>query len=175
MRQGLDVPVNFATCTMFGALGAVLFICVAAITFYKNTQELLAVRGMEEHSQHVMSLLEISAQRVERMDYLGRLYLTGKNKDDLNTVQTTATLLDSSLAQLESTVWDSSQRSRAHSARDCAQELTRQVNGLVQQDTEAGRMSLTRKALECRDIISRMEVEESSLLKQRTDVAHRDT
>jgi diguanylate cyclase (GGDEF)-like protein len=160
---------------MLGALGAVLFICAAAIIFYKNTQQLLAYRGLEEHSQQVLNLLEISAQRMEQMDYLGRLYLTGKNKDDLNTVQATAAQLDTNLAQLENFIWDSNQRSRAHSAHDCALELTRQVNGQLQQDTEAGRMSLTRKAQECRDIISRMQVEEAVLLKQRMEIAHRGT
>ena len=160
---------------MLSALGAVLFICAAAIIFYKNTQQLLASRGLEEHSQQVSRLLEISAQHMERMDYLSRLYLTTRNKDDLNTVQATAAQLDTTLAQLENFIWDSNQRNRAHSAHDCSLELTRQVNGLMQQDTEAGRMSLTRKALECRDIVSRMQVEEAALLKQRMEIARRGT
>ncbi|HTZ89776.1 MAG TPA: sensor domain-containing diguanylate cyclase [Alloacidobacterium sp.] len=160
---------------ILGALGAVLFICAAAVIFYKNTQHLLASRGLEEHSQQVLNLLETAAQRTERMDYLGRLYLTEKNKDDLNTVQATAVQLDTTLSQLEDLIWDSNQRNRARSAHVCAHELTQQINGLLQQSTESDRMSLTRRALECRDIISRMQVEETILLKRRTEEAERGT
>jgi hypothetical protein len=153
----------------------VLFICASALIFYKNTDRLLTFRSLEEHSQEVLSQLELTAQRLERIDYLGRLYLTGRNKNDLSTVQATALLLNTGIDQLQDLVRDSSQRSRAHNADTCIQELAREFNGQLQQSTEADRMSLTRKVLECRDIISRMQVQEVVLLKEHISNAQQIT
>jgi diguanylate cyclase (GGDEF)-like protein len=151
----------------------VFFICAAALISYKNTGQLRASRAVEEDSQEVLNLLELTAQRLERMDYLGRLYLTGKNKDDLNTVQATADLLNIDLKQLQNLVWDRGQRSRASSASVCVQELKQQFNAQLEQSTETDRLSLTRKVLDCHDIISRMREQEAVLLKQRIGEAQR--
>ena len=160
---------------ILGAIGSVLFICASALIFYKNTERLLTFRSLEEHSQEVLSQLELAAQRLERIDYLGRLYLTGRNKDDLSTVQATARSLNTSLDQIQDLVVDSGQRSRAHNADTCIWELEREFNGQLQQSTEADRMGLTRKVLECRDIISRMQVQEVVLLKERMSHAQKIT
>jgi diguanylate cyclase (GGDEF)-like protein len=175
LSPGLSTRNRTIPLLILGALGAVLFICASAVIFYKNTEQLLGFRNLEEHSQEVLSLLELTAQRLERMDYLGRLYLTGKNKDDLNTVQSTAVLLNTGLDQLQDLVRDSGQRSLAYNAGNCVQQLTQQLDGLLQQSTETDRMSLTRKVLECRDVISRMQVQETILLKQRMSLAQQVT
>ena len=78
-----------------GATGAVLFICAAAVIFYRNTQRLLASRVLEGHSQDVLSRLQTESARLERMDYLTRIYLAERNADDKNTIQTTEGVLDS--------------------------------------------------------------------------------
>jgi diguanylate cyclase (GGDEF)-like protein len=160
---------------LLGAIGSVLFICASALLFYKNTERILTFRSLEEHSQDVLSQLELTTQRLERIDYLGRLYLTGRNKDDLSKAQATGLLLNTGIDQLQDLVRDSGQRSRAHNADTCIQELAQQFNGQLQQSTEADRLSLTQKVLECRDIISRMQVQEVVLLKERMSNAQKTT
>lgn len=154
---------------MLGALGAVLFICAAALIFYRNSQHLLNSYRAETHSHQVLNSMQAAAQRLERIDYLTRLYLLEKDKNDLNAVQFTAVQLDSGLMQLEGTVWDNGQRMRAANAHLCTQQLIEQIASLVVllNSTPADRTSLTRKVLECRDIIGRMQVEEAVLLNQR--------
>ena len=154
---------------ILGALGAVLFVCAAALIFYRNSQHLLSSRRAEEHSQQVLNSMQAAAQRLERIDYLIRLYLIDKNKDDLNAVQSAAVELDSGLAQLEEAVWDNVQRRRADDAHLCTQQLVQQIVDLVglPKTTPAERTSLTGKVLECRDIVGRMQVEEAVLLNQR--------
>lgn len=158
-----------------GAAGAVLFICAAAVIFYRNTQRLLASRVLEEHSQEVLSHLQTVSARLERMDYLTRVYLAERNVDDKNTVQTTQGVIDSGLSDLEKLIWDNKQRNRARFAHGCTDELTQQVNALLanSQSSAIERASLTRKMLECRDLVDRMETEEEILLKQRTTDAER--
>ena len=153
-----------------GATGAVLFICAAAVIFYRNTQRLLASRVLEGHSQDVLSRLQTESARLERMDYLTRIYLAERNADDKNTIQTTEGVLNSNLSDLEKLIWDTKQRDRARFARACTDELIRQVNALVanSQSGAIERAALTRKMLECRDLVDRMETEEQLLLKQRS-------
>jgi diguanylate cyclase (GGDEF)-like protein len=154
---------------IMGAFGAVLFICSAALIFYRNSQHLANSHRAEEHSQQVLNSMQAAAQRLERIEYRTRLYLIEGDRDDLNAVQSGAVQLDSGLAQLEEAVWDDGQRRRAGDARLCTQQLERQVEDLVGQlkTTPPDRTSLTRKVLECRDIIGRMQVEEAVLLNQR--------
>ncbi len=154
---------------ILGALGAVLFICAAALIFYRNSQHLLNSQRAEEHSQQVLNSMQAAAQRLERIDYLTRLYLIEKNKEDLNAVQSAAVQLDSGLAQMEDAVWDNGQRRRAGNAHLCAQQLMLQIVGLIvlPKTTAADRTNLTGKVLECREIVSRMQVEEAMLLSQR--------
>jgi diguanylate cyclase (GGDEF)-like protein len=166
---------RYRTFFLFGVLGAVLLLCGSALYFYKNTQQLLAVRDLESHSLQVLALLETSEQRLEQLDYLGRLYLTDKNKDDLNTIRATATQLDINLTRLKDLLWNSEQISRAQSAHDCAQQLTTQVNHLVLPGTDADKISLTRKVQQCRSIVTSLEEEGETLLKQRTQTENRDT
>lgn len=158
---------------ILGAMGAILFICASALFFYRNTERLMASHNSEEHSQEVLNLLQLTAQRLERLDYLSRLHLAARNKDDLNTLQATAVLLNTGLGQLESLLWDDAQRNRAHTVHACANELTRQLDVLPSspESTAVDSMSLTGKVLECRDIVSRMQVQETVLLKQRTGQA----
>ena len=146
-----------------------LFICVAALIFYRNSQHLLNSQRAEEHSQQVLNSMQAAAQRLERIDHLTRLYLIEKNKEDLNAVQAAAVQLDSGLAQMEDAVWDNGQRRRAGIAHLCALQLMLQISGLIvlPQTTAADRTNLTGKMLECREIVSRMQVEEATLLSQR--------
>lgn len=166
---------RYRTILLLGAAGAVLFICVFGFICYRNTRQVLAVSEMEERSHQVLSLLETSAQRLQKLDYLGRLYLNDKNKDDLNAIRATASQLDINLTQLESLVWDSAQRSRAQKAHVCTQQLATQMSSLALPDSDAVNLSLTRKMLQCRDIMTGMQAEEESLLNERMQIARRDT
>jgi diguanylate cyclase (GGDEF)-like protein len=154
---------------MLGALGAVLFVCASALIFYRNSQHLLSSHRAEDHSQQVLNSMQAAAQRLERIESRTRLYLIEKDKDDLNAVQSGAVQLDSGLAQLEEAVWDNGQRRRAGNAHLCAQQLVQQIEDLIvlPTTTAADRTSLSGKVLECRDIVSRMQVEEAVLLNQR--------
>ena len=102
-----------------------LFICASALPLYKNYRaNTPAFRSLEEHSQDVLSQLELTTQRLERIDYLGRLYLTGRNKDDLSKAQATGLLLNTGIDQLQDLVRDSGQHwPRAQYRRMHSREL----------------------------------------------------
>jgi diguanylate cyclase (GGDEF)-like protein len=161
---------------MLGALGAVLFICAAALIFYRNSQRLLNSQRAEEHSQQVLNSLQAAAQRLERIEYRTSLYLIEKDKDGLDAVQSEAVLLDSGMAQLEVAVWDNGQRRRAGEAHLCTQQLVQQIEHLVvlPNTTAANRTSLKGKVLECRDIVGRMQIAEAILLNQRGSEERQD-
>lgn len=155
------------------AVGTVLFICAAAVTFYRNTHELVAARSLTEHLEEVVRQLETVSARLERLDYLTHNYLAEKNEGDRKTVQTTEAVVDSELSQLQKFIRDNNQRDQARGAHACVTELNRQLNLLMasSQTTVVEGANLTRKILECRDLIGRMEEDEGVLLIERAATA----
>ncbi len=66
-----------------GALGSVIFQGAAALLVYHTTRSLLSARDLEEHSQEVLSTLQLTSQRLDRLDLTSRLYFSEKDSDDL--------------------------------------------------------------------------------------------
>lgn len=156
---------------LFAAVGVILFICLSALFVYINTKHLEASRDWRDHSQDVLSTLQSTAQRLDRIDYTSRLYLSEKNAADLQTVQSTTVVLETGLVHLEDLVHDNPpQLSRARAVHACVEELMQQVNEALPKDTTP-----SRKILQCRENVGRMQEEERILLAKRTEESRHNT
>jgi diguanylate cyclase (GGDEF)-like protein len=150
---------------VFAALGAILFICVAALFVYNTTHDVVSSRDWKDHSQDVLTTLQQTSQRLDRIEFSVRLYSTEKNAEDLATAQSTAIVLDTGIVHLSDLVKDNApQLGRAQALHTCALELKRQMGQSSLQVTD-----LQKKTLECRDDVSKMQEAERSLLTQRTN------
>ncbi len=149
---------------VFAALGAILFICAAALFVYNNTHDVVSSRDWKDHSQEVLTTLQQTSQRLDRIEFSVRLYSTEKNDEDLATAQSTAIVLDTGIVHLGDLVKDNaSQLGRALTMHKCALALKQQVS-----QPQPG-AEMQRTILECRDNVSKMQEAERALLTQRTN------
>jgi diguanylate cyclase (GGDEF)-like protein len=150
---------------IIGAVGTLFFICASALFVYNTTKGLIAWRDWRDHSQDVLSTLQLTSQRLDRVDLYSRLYLLGKDKNDLESAQSNAITLDTGLVNLVDLVKDNAaQGGRAAAMQSCVLYLKRQVNEALPQG-----VSLHQKILECRDDVSKMQEAERALLTLRTE------
>lgn len=150
---------------LFAAVGAIFFICASALFVYSTTKHLIASRDWRDHSQEVLTTLILTSQRLDRVDFSSRLYLMGKDEEDLATAQANVIALDTGLVHLADLVSDNkAQVGRAHELNSCVLELKQQINDALQQGA-----NLHKKVLECRDEASKMQESERTILTQRTE------
>ena len=150
---------------ILAAVGTSFFICAAAFFVYNTTKHLSASRDWRDHSQEVLNTLQMTSQRLDRIDFSSRLYLATKDEEDLATAQSNAITLDTGLVHLVELVKDNAaQAGRANLVHGCVLELKQQVDeGLAQGANPVKRI------LECRDGVSKMQEAERTLLTQRTE------
>ncbi|HEX3436540.1 MAG TPA: diguanylate cyclase, partial [Pseudacidobacterium sp.] len=133
-------------------------------------------RDWEEHSQEVLNTLQLTSQRLDRIDLTSRLYLLGKNEDDLRIVQSTVVTLDAGLSHLASIVQENaSQSAHARAATACVQKLKQLAEYKLPQSAELAVTDMGRQIRQCREVITRMQAEENALLKQRTSESQRSS
>jgi len=150
---------------LLGAVGTLFFVCASAFFVYNTTKDLIASRDWRDHSQEVLSTLLLTSQRLDRVDLSSRLFLVGKNEDDLAAVQSNAIALDTGLVHLVDLVKDNAaQVERANAMHTCVLDLKQQVNESLPQG-----VSPHKKILECRDDVSKMQESERTVLTQRTE------
>jgi diguanylate cyclase (GGDEF)-like protein len=150
---------------ILGALGTLFFICASALFVYNTTQRLLASRDWRDHSQEVLNTLQLTSQRLDRIDFSSRIYGMGKDEADLATAQSNAILLDTGLIHLDDLVKDNDyQLNRSHELHRCALGIKQMVNEALPQG-----VSPHKKVLECRDAVSKIQEAERTLLTQRTE------
>jgi diguanylate cyclase (GGDEF)-like protein len=149
---------------LLGAVGTLFFVCASAFFVYNNTKDLIASRDWRDHSQEVLSTLQLTSQRLDRVDSSSRLYLMGKDEADLGAAQSNAIALDTGLVHLVDLVKDDGdQVERANAMRTCVLELKQQANESLPQG-----VSPHKKILECRDDVSKMQESEQTVLTRRT-------
>ena len=150
---------------ILGAVGTLFCICASALFVYNTAKDLLASRDWRDHSQEVLSTLQLTSQRLDRVDLYSRLYLMGKDQADLGSAQSNTIALDTGLIHLIDLVKDNApQLGRAQAMHNCVLELKRQMT-----ETLTPGMDLQKKVLECRDNVSKMQEAERALLTQRTN------
>jgi len=150
---------------LLAAAGAVFFICASAFFVYNTTEHLVASRDWRDHSEEVLNTLQLTSQRLDRIDFSSRLYAAQKNEEDLATAQSNAIALDTGLVHLVDLVKDNAaQVGRAHELNRCVLELKEQINEALPQGA-----SPLNKVLECRDDTGKMQEAERTILTQRTE------
>ncbi len=155
---------------ILGAIGTLFFICASALFVYNNTRHLVASRDSRDRSQEVLNTLQLTSQQLDRIAFSERLYLMGKDEEDLATAQSTAIALDTGLIHLADLVDDNiAQIGRARDLHGCIVDLKQQVNEAMPQGT-----GLQKKIVECRDEVSKMQETERTLLTQRTVEGQQD-
>jgi diguanylate cyclase (GGDEF)-like protein len=172
------LPLNSRNKTIFllvlGAVGAVVFLCATALLVYNTTQHLFSSRNWEDHSQEVLNTLQLTSQRLDRLDLTTRLYFTGKNANDLRSAQTTTVLLNAGISHLKDLVQDNPvQTMRVKALYACGQDLKQLTDEISLTDSVAQGVAMEQKTLECRDSVARMQADENSLLRQRRDESQR--
>jgi len=155
---------------LLGAAGTIFFIFASALFVYSTTQRLVASRDWRDHSQEVLSTLLLTSQRLDRIDFSSRIYLMDKNEDDLATAQTASIVLDTGLIHLNELVKDNAdQANRAHQLHSCALGLKDLVNeGLAEAK------SPHKRVLSCRDLVSKMQEAERTVLTGRTSESQKN-
>src|SRR5262249_31159501 len=137
----------------------------SALLVYRTTKDLIASRDWRDHSQEVLSTLQLTSQRLDRVDLYSRLYLLNKDEDDLGSAQSNVIALDTGLVHLIDLIKDNAaQVARGTALHNCVLDVKQNVNEVLQ----AGG-PLHNKILECRDEVSKMQEAERSLLTQRTN------
>jgi diguanylate cyclase (GGDEF)-like protein len=149
---------------ILGTVGTLFFIAASAFFVYNTIGHLVASRDWRDHSQEVLNTLQLTSQRLDRIDFSSRIYTMGKDEADLTAAQSNAILLDTGLIHLDDLVKDNAgQASRAHELHGCALLVKHLVNEALSQGG-----SPHKKILECRDDVSKMQESERTLLTQRT-------
>ena len=158
---------------VLAAMGAILFICASAALVYNNTQHLVASRDWRDHSQDVLNTLQLTSQRLDRIDLTSRLYLMGKDRNDLATVQSNVIMLDAGLTHLAELVKDNEMQGvRAREMEGYVSDLRQQIN-----DNNALPQAFDprQEILKFRENIMKMQETERTLLSKRTDESRQST
>jgi diguanylate cyclase (GGDEF)-like protein len=152
-------------------IGTVLFICASALFVYNNTEHLVATRDWRDHSQEVLRALQTISQRLDHIDMVSRLYVQGKNEDDLQSAASNTVALDTGILHLEELVKDDPQQLGL--ARDLdvrAKKLMQEINAQLPQG-----IALSKDVLECRDEVGHMQEDERNVLAKRIEESRRNT
>ncbi|NYF81251.1 diguanylate cyclase [Granulicella arctica] len=146
------------------ALTAVASICAGGLVVYARTQHLIETRNLMDHSQTILTALQTTAQRIERIDDTMQLYQAAGDPDRLQSARSTAATTDVSMLRLQELVQDNPSQTRH------THELTKAVQSLVKElNDTATRTVPERSLLECRNIVNIMQEEERRLFRQRSD------
>ena len=150
---------------VFSGLAAIGAIGAGAVAVYLKTQHLMESRDWVDHSQAVLSTLQMQNQRLERVDSSLQLYRATGNELHLRTAHTAVAGLEVGVLRLRDLVKDNP------SERRHIQDMDQAVEGLSQAlDVAAAARKMPEQAQRgCQGIVSLMLEEERRLLQQRTD------
>jgi diguanylate cyclase (GGDEF)-like protein len=150
---------------MVCAVGAIAFTCVGGIIVYNNTQHMIESRDWLDHSQNVLTSLQLESQRLDRVVSELLLYDATHDAAELRSAQAAATAMHTGVLSLESLVGDNSSQTRQ------VQVLGAEVDGLSQTlDTiTSSDAAQEHQIQDCRRTINVIQQEERDLLKIRSD------
>jgi len=146
---------------------ALLFICAGAFTVYRNMWHTDQERKWVDHSQTVLSNLQMQTARLDRVDFNMELYVATGDRGRLKAVETPLSNLNVDQLQLQELVRDNP--SQARHARDL-NKAVEHLNAAFNSMTAGGNKVVPDKQLlDCRDAVNILQQEERSLLAARTD------
>ncbi len=146
------------------AIGAVALTSVAGFIVYANMRRVLSVRDWIDHSQQILSSLQSTTQRVDRIESATRIYSLARDEDNLAAARSAGVGLQSLALDLDKLTVDNPLQSRnAGQIAVCAADLNRALAAITVPIDPLP----TSQVLACRKAISLMAQEERTLLKQR--------
>lgn len=152
---------------ILASMGVVLSICGAGWLRYDAAKRLSVDRGWIEHSQDVVSNLQLQSQRLDRIEPSLELYRLTGDADKLHIAQTSSADLYSHALQIQQFVADNPLQTRyaAHLVSESAL-LVQAVNALNQQSTVPDK-----EIVACQQTVDLMLEQEHELLRQRASQA----
>jgi diguanylate cyclase (GGDEF)-like protein len=151
-------------------LGICAFVSIVSIAsggliVYTRTQHLIEARNWMDHSQTVLTSLQATGQRLERIDDTMQLYQVTGDAIRLETARRSAATADVSMIRLQELVKDNLSQTRH------TQDLTKAFEALTKELNKDGapRAVPERALRECRNTLNVMQEEERSLFRQRED------
>jgi len=146
---------------------ALLFICAGAFTVYRNMRQTDQEHNWVDHSQAVLSNLQVQTQRLDRVDFNLELYAATGDRARLKAAETPLSYLNVDYIQLEELVKDNqSQERHAQDLKKAVQRLDAAIGGI---SAGANMAVPDKQILDCRDAINILQQEERNLLAARTD------
>ncbi|MBW4027891.1 GGDEF domain-containing protein [Acidipila rosea] len=148
---------------ILAALGSAAFICAGSVLVYSSARQLIVRRDLEDHSNDVLSALQLISRRIGDIDLTIRLYQKTSSDGDLKNVQRTAAQLEAASIQLQNLVADDvSQQKRANRIVGAAHALNESL-----EDLDAKSSFPVHQLMLAREALSQMEVYEQALLAAR--------
>ena len=149
---------------VLSAVGALAFTAAGGFIVYSNTQHLIEIRSWIDHSQVVLTNLQMESQRLDRIGAGMKLFQATGDTDNLESAETTAAALRDGVATLKELVRDSQSRTRR------VAELGTTVQALSGALDNASRSKVvpSREIQNCRNALTAVREEEQNVLKQRS-------
>jgi diguanylate cyclase (GGDEF)-like protein len=152
---------------ILAAIGVSICVGAAGWLHYDAARRLNDSRDWLEHSETIVSNLQMQTQRLDRIEPAIRLYQLTSDDNNLRSAQANTVAFHSSALHLQQLVNDNpSQSTYAQTLEQQGANLVKMVDNLTPQTPPP-----TQLLLSCRETLSLMQAAERELLSQRTDTS----
>jgi diguanylate cyclase (GGDEF)-like protein len=150
---------------ILAAFGACLFIAAAGWLHYSAAAKLNESRDWIEHSQSVVSTLQMQSQRLDRIESSLRLFQLTRSEGDLRAAESNEVAFESGALLLSAMVADNpSQSAEAKKLQGCSAPLGNLFSNPSTQGAQ-----IINALLQCRESVGALQEVERELLNKRTD------
>jgi diguanylate cyclase (GGDEF)-like protein len=126
---------------------------------------MIVVRNWLEHSHSILTNLQTTSQRLDRIDYSMQMYKVTKDEEDLRSAKSAAMAMHVGEGSLRNLLRDNpSQTHHADELETALHQLDRTIGSASESKTNA-----EEEIRECRRIVSVLQSEERDLLRQRSE------
>ncbi len=150
---------------LLSAIGAFIFTVGGGLIVYSNTRHLIEIRNWLDHSQTVLSNIQMESQRLDRLSSSMQLFQATGDINYLRTAESSLSAIQNGVVTLQNLFQDNaSQRHHADELETSVVVLTHAV--------ETARQSKTvpdQEILACHHVLDVIQQEERGLLKERSN------
>ncbi len=150
---------------VLSAIGAFIFTVGGGLIVYSNTRHLIEIRNWLDHSQTILSNIQMESQRLDRLSSSMQLFQATGDANNLRASEASAAAVQSGVSTLQNLLQDNASQKRH------ADELGTSVDTLTH-SVEASRQSRTvpdQQIQSCRNVLNVIQQEERGLLQQRSN------
>jgi diguanylate cyclase (GGDEF)-like protein len=150
---------------VLSAIGAFVFTVGGGLIVYSNTRHLIEIRNWLDHSQTVLSNIQLESQRLDRLSSSMQLFQATGDANNLRASEASAAAVQSGVGTLKNLLQDNASQNRhADDLESSVEALSRKV--------EAARESRTvpdEQIQACRNVLNVIQQEERGLLQERSN------